>query len=196
MIDYVDHLKILQEEQKDIFSLKGELDKRKQRLEETKKLFNEVNSFKEDFKAIARKEKEENYRLFQRGIKNCLVCGHKTQEENITTGTFNLVSNCTKCHKKCWLVGETYPCEICERTCLTPLIHHIDGNRENNEYENLIFICSDCHTAIHLGIGNRNGNINGRKGKRRNVYGQSATELIREYSLKYREGIKSRGDVE
>ena len=144
-----------------------------------------------NIKSIKKEEKEENYKLFQKGIKNCLVCGHKSEEGNVTTGTFNLFSRCWRCHKRCWLVGETYPCEICERTCLTPLIHHIDGNRKNNEYENLIFICSDCHTAIHFGIGNRKG----RKGKRRTVYSENTTALIREYSLKYREGIKNKGDI-
>jgi len=27
--------------------------------------------------------------------------------------------------------------------------HHIDGNRENNSYDNLITLCDDCHFEIH-----------------------------------------------
>lgn len=39
-------------------------------------------------------------------------------------------------------------CEICEAESRLE-IHHIDGNRRNNEDENLIAICSSCHKKIH-----------------------------------------------
>jgi len=32
-------------------------------------------------------------------------------------------------------------------------VHHIDRNRKNNKVENLILLCSTCHTIITLGYG-------------------------------------------
>jgi len=195
--DYLDHLKLLQQEQLKLKGIKDEIQKRKARLHETRNILEEVDNYKQDFILTAKQEKEENYRLFKLGIKRCLVCGHNTKEEDsIKHGSFSLFSQCPKCKSRCWLVGDTYPCEICERICLTPLIHHIDGNRNNNILENLTFICSDCHTAIHGGIGNRSGNTSGKRSKRRMFFNQPTTNKIREDTLKYREGIKSRGNKE
>jgi hypothetical protein len=43
-----------------------------------------------------------------------------------------------------------YACAICKgRVALTH--HHIDGNRENNDPDNIIYICSNCHSLIHSG---------------------------------------------
>jgi 5-methylcytosine-specific restriction endonuclease McrA len=28
-------------------------------------------------------------------------------------------------------------------------LHHIDGNKANNESNNLIWLCGDCHSRIH-----------------------------------------------
>jgi len=195
--DYLNHLKEVQQEQLKIKEMTEELEKRKLRLKETRAILDKVDNYKQDFINTAIQEKEENYKLFQRGIKRCLVCGHQTREEDsLKHGKFSLFNSCPNCKSRCWLVGEMYPCEICERTTIRPLTHHIDGNRENNILENLTYICSDCHTAIHLGIGHRKGNKNGKRGKRRMVFGEKATSKIRDYSIKYREGIKSRGNQE
>jgi len=195
--EYLDHLKGIQAEQLKIKEMTEELEKRKLRLKETRIILEKVDNYKQDFMNTARQEKEENYKLFQRGIKRCLVCGYQTMEEDsLKHGKFSLFSSCPNCKARCWLVGEMYPCEICERTVIRPITHHIDGNRENNIFENLIYLCSDCHTAIHLGIGHRNGNRSGKRGKRRMVFNEKATEKIQEYSFKYKEGIKSRGNQE
>jgi len=34
------------------------------------------------------------------------------------------------------------------------LVHHIDQDRENNTYKNLIVLCSSCHAIVHKRIGN------------------------------------------
>ena len=64
---------------------------------------------------IAIKRKKDNYELFKRGIKNCLTCGWRSKKENVTYGTFNLCSSCSGCKSQSWLVGDNYPCEICNR---------------------------------------------------------------------------------
>jgi len=48
-------------------------------------------------------------------------------------------------------VDLTY-CRICKDTKKKILIHHIDGNKFNNEERNQAIICTFCHNAIH-GIG-------------------------------------------
>lgn len=39
-------------------------------------------------------------------------------------------------------------CEICSST-VDLLIHHIDGNRDNNCEDNLVVTCDACHNKIH-----------------------------------------------
>lgn len=39
-------------------------------------------------------------------------------------------------------------CEVCYGTRYL-VVHHIDGNRKNNESENLIKICRSCHAKVH-----------------------------------------------
>lgn len=31
------------------------------------------------------------------------------------------------------------------------VVHHVDGDRNNNDMDNLIPVCGDCHAAIHAG---------------------------------------------
>lgn len=39
-------------------------------------------------------------------------------------------------------------CQICEST-VDLVVHHIDGDRNNDEIENLLVVCDPCHTKIH-----------------------------------------------
>lgn len=45
-------------------------------------------------------------------------------------------------------------CKICKKESRLE-IHHVDGNRRNNENENLISICASCHKKIHYREFNR-----------------------------------------
>ena len=45
-----------------------------------------------------------------------------------------------------------YTCQICERDLYYSQkcrVHHINGNKEDQDYTNLILVCSICHGAIH-----------------------------------------------
>lgn len=43
-----------------------------------------------------------------------------------------------------------YKCRSCGKRILSKLvIHHVDGNRENNSKLNLMTLCSSCHCSIH-----------------------------------------------
>ncbi len=47
-------------------------------------------------------------------------------------------------------VESNHSCLVCkERVSLQ--LHHIDGNRDNNKSENIIYICSNCHGMAHDG---------------------------------------------
>ena len=56
--------------------------------------------------------------------------------------------------------------ELVKQVCLTCnsvfhnlIIHHIDGNRENNFKENLLCICQHCHSKIHQGLNRKDKNL-------------------------------------
>ena len=40
-------------------------------------------------------------------------------------------------------------CELCDRNCDKLHVHHLDGNPENNNRNNLMVLCMGCHKAIH-----------------------------------------------
>lgn len=41
-------------------------------------------------------------------------------------------------------------CEICGTT-EDIIVHHVDGDRENNDIDNLVPVCKSCHGKIHTG---------------------------------------------
>ena len=49
-----------------------------------------------------------------------------------------------KCHHKCEDCGQTHDL----------LVHHIDHDRTNNEFDNFKVVCTSCHAIIHKRITN------------------------------------------
>lgn len=55
---------------------------------------------------------------------------------------------------------DTFRCQFCNQkendrdTVYGFIVHHIDGNRRNNELTNLITLCHPCHRFIHAKKGN------------------------------------------
>jgi len=93
---------------------------------------------------------------------NCFKCGHEwlPRTEN--------PRSCPNCKCRTWDIDGYTKCEVCERNFIYLHTHHKDKNQNNNNKNNLIRVCSDCHGAIHQGIGreNRKG-IRGGKSKRK-----------------------------
>jgi len=48
------------------------------------------------------------------------------------------------------LAAKGKQCEVCGDTH-NVVVHHIDGNRENNDLSNLVPVCDSCHKSIHWG---------------------------------------------
>jgi len=49
-----------------------------------------------------------------------------------------------QCHSKCEQCGQLY----------NLLVHHIDQNRSNNEFNNFQVLCTSCHAIVHKRITN------------------------------------------
>jgi Zn finger protein HypA/HybF involved in hydrogenase expression len=63
------------------------------------------------------------------------VSSHKLKLKLIRDGYKK--HKCEKCGNDTWL-GQEIPIEL----------HHIDGNHFNNEFNNLIIVCSNCHSIL------------------------------------------------
>ena len=49
---------------------------------------------------------------------------------------------------------DNFECQRCKKDLhgqskINPLVHHIDGDINNNSLENLVTLCSNCHSQIH-----------------------------------------------
>ena len=47
-------------------------------------------------------------------------------------------------------------CICCKNSFPKIAIHHVDGNKENNNKNNLVTVCLSCHQLIHKGFNKRN----------------------------------------
>lgn len=58
----------------------------------------------------------------------------------------------SKAHTRIAYRKYVHECAICGITeeCVLE-VHHIDENHENNEVDNLIILCSNCHSRVHRG---------------------------------------------
>jgi len=57
---------------------------------------------------------------------------------------------CPQCKSATWNKLKDYKmCEVCDRTFLKLHLHHKNGIHSDNRINNRIFVCSNCHRAIH-----------------------------------------------
>ncbi len=53
--------------------------------------------------------------------------------------------------RKLLKTGIPVACKLCnEKDRRVLQVHHIDSNRENNEADNLMWLCMNCHRLVHL----------------------------------------------
>lgn len=76
-------------------------------------------------------------------IKNCKRCKHQWASR------IEIPMTCPKCKSYLWNKQIDGKCSICCRHFMSLIIHHIDGNHNNNLQSNIIQICVDCHQMIH-----------------------------------------------
>jgi len=75
-------------------------------------------------------------------------------------------------------------CEICGEPA--QLVHHIDGDKSNHQLDNLMAVCSKCHSALHY---EDNGNLTshnkkmGRPNKYYLKYGMSIQEIAKIFNI-------------
>jgi len=78
----------------------------------------------------------------------CVIC-NKYPVRNKGNGIWG--KTCIYCHRKPYLLFRKTFCEECgfipKYTCQLD-VHHIDGNRLNNNVNNLKTLCANCHRLI------------------------------------------------
>lgn len=59
-------------------------------------------------------------------------------------------NGCQHYRKKC-LKQKLPLCNVCGQAdfIFSLVVHHIDGNRDNNDLDNLIPLCRSCHSKVH-----------------------------------------------
>lgn len=88
--------------------------------------------------------------------------GEKFKEGEENSGYINGESIKFEKFKKILLEEAKGVCQKCKIKKDKLECHHIDGNRKNNEKENLIVICSSCHKILEYELGRRIKNFKGK----------------------------------
>ena len=87
-------------------------------------------------------------------------CSNKCQGEYTVKKRFTKNSKWNKNMRKYLVENKTYECNVCgiseyNNKHITLQVDHIDGDRTNNEFDNLRFLCPNCHSQTETwGIGN------------------------------------------
>ena len=100
---------------------------------------------------------EFNYMPSQSGGK---FCSNKCQGEYTVKQRFTKDSKWNKYMRKYLVENTEYKCSSCGITKhnnkpITLQVDHVDGDRTNNEFDNLRFLCPNCHSQTTTwGVGN------------------------------------------
>ena len=98
----------------------------------------------------------------------CETCGEqpKRYKGQSTAGTDIYGKDCNSCHKgmfdRPWLKFRGSSCEMCNYTPFFPGsldVHHIDGDKNNNDPSNLSTLCATCHRELHQMENHLDGDI-------------------------------------
>jgi len=109
----------------------------------------------------------------KRTICKCKIC------DNVWSAYSKNPKVCSNCKSKSWNIGYNTKCKICKRLSLIPIIHHINGNHNDNSKRNRIIICYECHAQIHNGISNRTRGSKGRAWKNLVYYPKARKKILR-----------------
>lgn len=92
---------------------------------------------------------------------SCDYCGSTFRKSPSTIGKSNY------CSRECWKLGvqssgpsyyRKFKKEVCEVCGFVPEdrcqldVHHMDGDKKNNEEDNLQTLCANCHRLEHKGV--------------------------------------------
>lgn len=92
--------------------------------------------------------------------KNGIFCSNKCQGEYSVKKRFTKGVRFKQTMRKYLIEHSTYECSICgisewNGKEITLQVDHIDGDNQNNTFENLRFVCPNCHTQTETwGVNN------------------------------------------
>ncbi len=97
----------------------------------------------------------------------CDECGENPKAKcgKMLDGTQKFRAVCALCHRirflKPWLKYRGKECEMCEYTPMFSRsldVHHRDGDKTNNDPDNLMTLCATCHREMEAIISECDGN--------------------------------------
>ena len=84
---------------------------------------------------------------------SCIYCGKPADHKyRLKDGTIRYDKSCTRCKRRPYMRYRKRYCELCgfiPWTMAQLEVHHIDEDRTNNNRENLVTLCANCHRYVH-----------------------------------------------
>jgi len=84
----------------------------------------------------------------------CVVCGVYPQaRKDVRNNKKTYRAMCDGCYRKPYVRSKKNRCEVCD---FSPVhrcqldVHHKDLDHDNNDENNLLTVCANCHRLIHI----------------------------------------------